>query len=316
MNRRYSVLTALFLAPTFRGELSRDVARNWRGIGVRLLLLVIAITWFATLVKAQVSFGRFVRDELPQAVADVPPVTITDGVVSSPVKQPYEMRDQKSGKLWGVIDTTGEITSMDQTAAYLLVTRDKLHYRNPDRGEVRVQDLSKVKSFYVDKNRITGWAETTRKLMLPLLFPLMLVLALIWRLIMGVVYALIGMIFNSAFNARLSFDALMRLAAVAVVTPLLIDTILSLTRVSGGCAWTLISFALVIVYLAVAIRANRQPPTPGQPGYGSYGYGQFPPPAAPFPPQPAPYPPAPGFPAPPPQPPVGYPAPPPPQLGA
>src|SRR4051812_28276463 len=140
--RQFSVWSALVLAPFFVANLYRDVARNWRGIGLRLLVLVLVISWTVTGVQLHRSFNHFAKDEFPTFVQDVPPITIKDGVVSSPVEQPYYITDKQSGKPFVVIDTTGEITSLDQTGgAIVLLTDTKPHYRdNNNPGQVKIQD--------------------------------------------------------------------------------------------------------------------------------------------------------------------------------
>ena len=313
--RRYSAFAAIFLAPLFSQDLARDVARNWRGIGVRLLLLILAITWLIVLTKGQMALNRGVRDELPKFADKIPPVTIDNGVVSSPVEQPYEIRDD-NGKLIAIIDTTGQITSMpEENRPFLLLTRDKLFTYNESNRETRELPLKEVKHFYIDKNVVLHWADRGKNWFIPASFIFLMIWSLLWRLFMTVIYALIGLAFNQTFNARLKFDGLMRLAVLASVPMLILDTIFWLTPVNTACWWTMLGFGLVVIYLAVFIKANGQAALPPAP---QYGYAPFPPGAG----QPPPYqhPPgaaAPQAPYPPPQqyPPPQYPPPqyPPPQ---
>jgi hypothetical protein len=325
--RRYSVWSALFLAPLFSGELARDVARNWRGIGLRLLLLVLAITWLVVLIKGQIALNRGVRDELPKFADKIPPVTIDNGVVSSPVEQPYELTDEETGKRMFILDTTGEITSMpDENRPMILLTHDKLFTWDERQHKLQEFSLKEVKHFYIDKNVVLHWANTGKNWFLPVGFIVLMICSLIWRLFMTLIYALIGMGMSSMFNARLSFDALMRLAALASVPMLLLDTVFWLLPVNTSCWWSLLGFALVVIYLGVFIKANEQPAMlPPQYGGGYAPFPPFPPGVAPQPGYPypagapapqAPYPPPPAPPAqyPPPQyPPPQYPPPAPPQ---
>ena len=55
----FSVWSAIVRAPLFSGELYRDVARNWRGIGLKLLIAVQFITWLALGIKLHISINRF-----------------------------------------------------------------------------------------------------------------------------------------------------------------------------------------------------------------------------------------------------------------
>src|SRR5947207_12164589 len=157
--RRYSAFTALFLAPFFSGELSRDVARRWRGIGFWFLVLQLLITWLVVLIWAQLGFNKFVQNDMPKITDQIPPVTIKDGVASSPVSQPYTIKDPKTGKPIVVIDTTGQINSLDETEAIILLNADKINFRDQGRGQVRTQSLAEVKSFYLDKQVAANAAE-------------------------------------------------------------------------------------------------------------------------------------------------------------
>src|SRR6059036_1388550 len=106
--RRCSAFAALFMAPFFSGSLSRDVGRNWRGIGLRFLVFILLITWAATLAPMWPRINRVIHDADTEFAQQVPPITIQDGVVSSPVEQPYEIRAPRTGKLIFVLDTTGQ----------------------------------------------------------------------------------------------------------------------------------------------------------------------------------------------------------------
>jgi len=284
------------------GELYRDMGRHWPGIGLRLLLLVLAITWTLEGVKLHRGAVHFARDEFPGVVQDFPPITIKDGIVSSPVQQPYEIRDHESGKLFAVVDTTGKISSLDDTEAMILLTETKLHYReNNGNGQTKIQDLKQIKNFYIDKAVATSWVDWGARWAAAVLIPIAFIASFLYRLVQGIIYAAIGLIWNGAFNAKLSFAALMRLSFAAVTPVILLSTVLDLLNINVPL-WPLICLALAMVYLGVAVKANEQTATE----YG-YGGGQgFPPQAFPpgtmppgYPPQQ--YPPAYGNPTTPPQ---------------
>ena len=78
--RRYGRIQGLVLA-LGRADFYRDVARNWRGIGLSYVVLVIMLTWIPILAKMQSAVGRFV-EELPE-------LSIQKGIASSPVAQPF-----------------------------------------------------------------------------------------------------------------------------------------------------------------------------------------------------------------------------------
>lgn len=261
--KRYSHFAAPLLAPFFVASLYRDVGRNWRNIGFWYLVLVLVLTWLPVWIVWHTAYARFVAVHLPKITEEIPPISVTDGVVSSPVAQPYVVRlppsqpGGEAGEPFFVLDTTGQVNSFRDTEAMVLLTRDRLHMRDDRNGEERSFDLSEVKRFNLDGAAVQGWAQSSSRVFGWVGFPISLLLSLVFRLVQGVVYAAIGLIWNNAFNARLSFAALMRLSFIAVTPVLLIDTALLLAGVTVPFG-TLFGIAIAQVYLAAAVAANRQ----------------------------------------------------------
>jgi len=281
--QRYGRIVAIVLAPFFSRGLYRDVARNWRGIGALYLLLLLAVTWAAVMVKLHISVTTSARDEFPKFANDIPPITMKDGVVSSPVDQPYEIKDKDTGRVLAVLDTTGTVNSLDDTPAQVLLTQNKLHYRKSNRNQTETTDLSQVKSFYLDRERVVSWVNTGAKWLAPGLYIPAVLGSLAFRLVQALIYGAIGLALASMFDVRLSFAAAMRLAVIAVTPVILLDTIFSLTGIDIPF-WTLLGIVIALVYLAIAVKANHDPAAPpAQP----YPYAQPPAQTPPVQPPPA-----------------------------
>ena len=90
-------------------------------------------------------------------IAQLPNLTIANGVVSVDAKTPVSIHDPETGRVLAIIDTTGSTTSLEGTGASVLLTRDRLFYAR-SRGETRVFDLSHVQRFHLDRARATRWA--------------------------------------------------------------------------------------------------------------------------------------------------------------
>src|SRR5688572_23875317 len=105
--RRYSMFHGyvLFFSP----KLWRDAALRWRGIGFWFLFLLVVVSWVPTMVALSSWYSGFLRDEAPKLTSQVPPITISNGVVSTPVPQPHTITDA-TGRPVIVIDTTGATT--------------------------------------------------------------------------------------------------------------------------------------------------------------------------------------------------------------
>jgi hypothetical protein len=270
--RQYSAFQALVLS-FFSRDLYKDIARNWRGVGLRYLLLLLALSWIPVLVKAQIGLHSFAKHEFPQAIQEFPAITIKNGVVSSPVQQPFTIDDKKTGKPIFVLDTTGKITSIDETPAIILLTTNKLIYRDPNQSQVRIVDLSKTQYFYIDQAKIQGWMNAFSTWFAVAAFPLALLGSFIYRLIQILIYALIGMAFAAMFKVKLEFPTLMRIAAVAITPVVAADTLVWLTGMNIP-AWSLICLAAALGYIAFAVKANYDPTIEQTPGFpiGQPGY--------------------------------------------
>ncbi len=261
--RRYGRIQGLLLSlglPSFY----HDVARNWGGVGFLYLVLVLTLTWIPVLITWHIRLNTAIEEELPKFLKDVPPITIKNGKVSSPVEQPYKIVDKKdNNKTIFVLDTTGEINSLDQTDALFLLTATKMHQRDPNTGKIQIHDLTPVQDFSLDGDKIQEWAETYGKWVAPLAYPFVMIGSLIRALIIILIAAIVGLIFNLAFGAGVSFFGLMRMGAVGLTLSYYIDTALMLTN-NVVPFWFLIALALTTLYVIYGVKCAGVP-EPEQP---------------------------------------------------
>jgi hypothetical protein len=284
--RQYSVFGALVRAPFFSQNIARDMAHNWRGIGLRLLFLALLLSWIIEGITWDRAFKGFAANDFPKVVEDFPPITIKDGVVSSPVDQPFYMKDKESGKTFAVLDTTGTINSLDDAdGAFILLTENKLIYHDSSNpGQTKIQDLSQIKNFYIDRPIVTNWVSWGARWAAVVVVPICFIGSLIYRIIQGLIYAAFGMIWNSTFNARLQYPALLRLTFLSITPVLILTTVLSVLKIDIPML-SLICLVIAQIYLAMAVKANEQAPAPPAYGYGAPPYAP-PMPANPFNPPP------------------------------
>lgn len=249
--KRYSILHA-FILSFFSKSFYRDVGQNWRGTGLLYLLILLLVVWVPTLIKMQIGFSRFVDEEAPQFTQQLPRITIKNGQASTDVPTPYFIKDKK-GEPVIIIDTTGKYTDLDDTPASVLLTKTKVFTRN--RRETRIYDLKAVGSFEVDRIRAEGWLETGKHWLVPVLIPIVLIGAFIMRTIQVLIYAAIGLLFAKMLDTNLSYQTLMRLAAVALTPVLLLNLLLEFLPFSIPL-WWLIGIVIGLTYMFFAVRSN------------------------------------------------------------
>jgi hypothetical protein len=246
----------------------QDAAWRWRGTNLLYLFLLLAVAWLPQVVKVSWGLSRFLKQEAPAFVEQVPPVHIRDGKLSVEAPEPYIIRVEGHDKPLMLIDTTGEFLSLDDTDAYVLATETKVYTRNSP-TETRTYDLSQVKRFDLDKARVAGWIDVLRRWFGVVMYPTVLLGSYVYRVVQALVYGLIGLGFASAVRARLTYQDAMRLSVVAVTPVIVLDTALGLAGVgiASGFLWWLVCLAIAMAYLFLGVKwAAERPPEADEDG--------------------------------------------------
>ncbi|MFQ5771763.1 MAG: DUF1189 family protein, partial [bacterium] len=190
--KKFNILHVPLLS-FYSSELYRDVGLNWKGVCFGYLFLLLAICTIPRIFMLHKGLSDFIDNEAPPLVEQVPTITIENGQVHIDEPQPYYIKDPNGNDILAIIDTTGEIQSLQDTEALALLTKTKLIHRQ-SKLEYRTYDLSQVKEFVLDKERIMGWLNIIKKLLIPALFPCFLLGSYIFRIIQALIYATIGLI--------------------------------------------------------------------------------------------------------------------------
>ncbi len=253
--RRYSIFHVPALS-FFSKELYIDVGQNWKGVNFLYLLLLLAVCLIPAMINLHRGISNFVNNEAPAVVNQVPEITITDGQVSIKETQPYYIKDPDSDEPLAIIDTTGQIESLEDTDAFFLLTGNKVIIKE-SKFENRSYDLSNVKAFAVDSERITGWLHIGRKYLAVVIYPFALLGSYLFRIVQALIYAAVGLLFALWCKVTLSYATLLRLAVVAMTPCLLAKTIFGIADIHLPYA-TLIFLVITLAYLFFAVKANSE----------------------------------------------------------
>jgi len=246
----------------FSKELYRDVGLHWKGVNFSYLLLLLALCWIPTMIKMHVGFSDFINNEVPAVVEQVPEITITNGEVSISEPQPYYIKDPENNDVLAIIDTNGTIKSLEDPNAICLLTKTNIMWRQGE-FETRTIDLSKVKNFVLDSERIMGWLHTAEKFLVIIIYPFALLGSYLYRIIQALIYAAVGLLFALWCKVTLSYATLLRLAVVAVTPCVLVKTILGIAGVHLPYAG-LIYLVAALAYLFFGVHATAQTTDPQQ----------------------------------------------------
>ncbi len=254
--KRYSIVHIPFLS-FFSRDLYIDVGLKWKGTGFGYLLLLLAVCWLPLTVKMHRGLSNFIDNETPPFLEQFPTITIDNGRASIDQPQPYYIKAPDSNDVIAIIDTTGEIQSLDNTDALILMTQTQLIHRESD-TVTKTFDLAQIEGHHVlDKDTIQGFLSFFKALFFPIAFIFLLFGSFLYRIIQALIYAAIGLLFASLCNANLSYAALLRVAVVAVTPCIIVNTVLELTTVNLPWAF-LWYFLAALGYLLFGVNAISQ----------------------------------------------------------
>lgn len=234
--------------------LYRDVALRWKGVAFGYLLFLLAICWIPGIVRIHHALGFFVDEEAPLIIEQVPEINIIDGQVLVDQPQPYIIRDPETDIALLVIDTTGTITSLEQTDARGLVTSRHAIFQK-SAFETRSFSFESVDRYTLDQQKIYHWLDIAKTWAAPVLYPLCTLGSFAYRMVQVLVYAILGLLLASLCKGKLPFDALLRLSVIAITPAIIIGTLLDAAAITLPWAG-LWFFLLVTGYLLFGIRAS------------------------------------------------------------
>lgn len=263
--KRYSLYHVPILS-FFSGSLYRDVAINWKGVGFLYLLLLLAICWIPAIVKFQFMVSNFVENEAPKVVTQVPTLTIVNGKASIEEPQPYEITDPDTGNPLVLIDTTGEIASLNDTAAIALITETQIELRKST-VETRTVRFDEIKNFTLDQATINVWLKRMKAAAVPVIYPSAVLGAFVYRIVQMLVYALVGMLFAMCLGSKRPYASLLRLSVVAVTPCILVSTILGMidVRIPLPGLWYLVAPLAYLFFGVVSARQATDEQAPAEP---------------------------------------------------
>ncbi|OPL14086.1 MAG: hypothetical protein AVO34_06210 [Firmicutes bacterium ML8_F2] len=237
----------------FSRALYRDVALRWRGVAFGYLLLLLALCWIPGAIRIHRSFAFFVDEEAPLVIEQIPDITIIDGQAFVDLPQPYTIHDPETEEALVVIDTTGTITSLEQTDARGLVTARQVVFKK-NAIETRAFSFETISRYTLDQGKIYDWLDIAKTWAAPMLYPLCTLGSFAYRIVQVLLYACIGLLLAILCKGKLPFDALLRMSVVAITPAIIIGTLLDAAAVEVPLAW-LWFFLLAMGYLLFGIRA-------------------------------------------------------------
>jgi len=254
---RYGYFRTFYMS-FYSRDLYRDVAENW-GAGVVLYLtLLLAISWLITMIVAHPLFRAGVSQFNQQITPQLPEViTIKKGIVTTPENRPYLIKDAKTQDVIAIIDTSGKYTSLEESHAALLITKDTYaHTSDSNYHKIEINTIPTNLNLMITRAQVQQFIPKFMDWMLAIAFPFLLIASLLYRLLQSIVYAIFGKIFAAISGQPLMYSTILKLAMVSITPAIVVCTVLQWAHFILPHIG-LMYFALAMIYLIFAIRANR-----------------------------------------------------------
>ena len=266
--KQYSIIHAPIMS-LFSKAFYRDVGLYWKGTGLFYLFLIMAICWIPIIYVMKQDYNRFLDEEMPQLLKQVPEITINNGEVAIDRPEPYYIHNpENKNELMIIIDTTGQITSLANSDAFMLITKSQIEVKKSE-YQTQTIKLDKADNITINANIITNWLESINRLFWPAIYPLLLISTFILRIILVLIYAAIGLVIASVCRAELTYAGAMRLAVMTLSPIIIAKTLLWVFHIVVPLG-LLIFLGIYIAYLIFAIRACK--PMPGSAGQQNTRY--------------------------------------------
>lgn len=245
--KKYRMVQLPFLA-FFSKRLYRDIGRNWNGVNLAYLFLLLAICCVPVAMHKRGEILQSLEANQVKILNQIPEIHIRNGNAIVEADMPYYIKNN-AGDPVAIIDTTGSMNYIDDPTVQVMLTETKLIVR---RGRTLFNkfDLESVEDLYIDKHVINGWISWAKSSIAPLSYAIFLMLSYILAVMLMTLIAVIGLIFSSIMHSALSFKGTMRIA-VAAATPSIIG--LTVSSALGLSVPLYAFFAITCAYLLMGI---------------------------------------------------------------
>ncbi len=260
--KRYS-LYHLPLLSFYSKNLYRDIAHNWKGLCFLYLFLLVAVTSLPLAFGIHAAMSHFAENEAQKLISQFPTLTITNGKASIEEPQPYFIGRSDPMEPYIVIDTTGEISALEDTDAMALITETHLAIELND-FETRTFSFNAIDDLVVDQEALHTWVDMAKKIIAPLVYVFLLGFFFVFHLIQVLLCAAVGILFARMTGFHGSYSSLIRLSVVAISPGLIIKTLLDIADTplpNGG----LIYFLVALGFLYFGVKSAAEEPAEHSP---------------------------------------------------
>jgi hypothetical protein len=218
--RKINLIDPLYMA-FYSRELYREVAVSWStGLCFLYLLSLVALCWIPGMIRLDTDLTSYINVQAPKYVMQMPDIEISKGEASIKEKQPFLIKDPDTGETVIIIDTTGQVRSLENSKALVLLTNKKLLLKSAG-TEQTLLEMRQFKDSTVTRSLVFEWLESFTEWFAFMFYPFAVIFSFIMRIAEVLILALIGFMFSRVMRVGHNYQTIIRLCAIAM-TPLMI----------------------------------------------------------------------------------------------
>lgn len=227
--------------------------------GMKYIFSLIFLITLSLSIRYSYDFKRGLNIVLDWTKQNLPPITIQNGIVSVDAKQPYKVVAEDFTL---IIDTTGEITTLEGYSRGILLMKDKLMYKESD-AKTETYSLSNIPVLKIDENFMNTLRRNIAWIVFPILFIFLYIGFSLARFLHILLFSLLSMATSSIANIKLSYKQLFNIGIYAITPSTILGALLAVSGIQLPL-FGIIYSGLYIIYLIVAILncKEEKAPTP------------------------------------------------------
>jgi len=267
----YGYWQTLYLA-LYSRSLYVDVAKRWRGYGVRYMILLLALAIVPLSARIIISFNQIFDEQMVMPLNELPRLYVQNGEVIFDKPMPYFIKN-KVGSIVAIIDTTGAIKGPNKTypQVTILITKNQLFFRIPSfpslfsvPKQVLGDDIY-VQPFNKNTNEVfmaKEWVKSSGIIKLKwitelLVYPLMAGFVFGLYTMLMLFFAFVGQLFSQIiFKYKLTFKEACRLLLVASTAETVVFFAILTANISppGGGTIYVVLLSVYFSYAVISVR--------------------------------------------------------------
>ena len=224
--------------------------------GMKYIFLLVLLMSLLLTIRYIYDLGRGLDIAIDWARQNLPVIEIQNGVVSADVRQPYKIIEEDFAL---IIDTTGEVTSLDEYQRGILLMKNRVIYKESD-VKTETYDLLNIQTLRIDENFMKALRKNAVWIISPFMLIFLYIRFCLAKFFHIFIFSAISLITSSIVDIKLSYKQLFNIGIYAITPSVALGTILGILGIQPPF-FGIIYSGLYIIYLIIAVLNCKEKPT-------------------------------------------------------